>query len=94
MSPMAGAKKKKKIIDEIEQNTSRRPGLFLVDHLQCSQGSHPSLGPAGPDDRARSAVLLKEQLGLLAGRPGSECSRLDPTSLFWVTKSDVRGAGI
>lgn len=37
----------------------------MVDHPDCSQGSQPSLAPAGPDDRVISAVLLKRQLELL-----------------------------
>ena len=55
-----------------------------MDHLECSQGSQPSLAPAGPDDRERSAVLLKGTPGTAVLWYGNEPSRMDLSSLFWV----------
>lgn len=83
---------KKLFEDETENNTSSRPGLFLVDHLEWPQALNSFWGlQVLMAERNQQSFQRNGQDTL--GWHGSERSRLELTSLFWVTESDVRRTG-
>lgn len=79
--------------NEIEKLHLEGLGFSWWIFLSAPRALSP-LGSAGPDGRARSAVLSQGTAGIAAARHGRELSRLDLISLLWATKSDVKRTSV